>query len=164
MNKKRLEVVSAYRRIGLCLESNRCFFSNMSSTMPIENPSPRLDKVVSSCSDAIQSHDQTIRIKLETAQTGLQLPKMTSQKKCLSSKFHKWKRYDKHFFLKTYAWNSTITFFLYGIVWLSFFFVGGQIGWSKFLDLVIYQLFFRLSWKEHRKILKNYFPITFLKC
>ena len=47
----------------------------MSSTMPIENPSPRLDKVVSSCSDAIQPHNQTIRMKLETAQTGLQAAK-----------------------------------------------------------------------------------------
>ena len=69
---KREEVEQLTEELEYALKAINAFFSNMISTMPIENPSPMLDKVVFSCSDAIQSHDQTIRMKLETAQTGLQ--------------------------------------------------------------------------------------------
>ena len=74
-NSKRKQVEQLTEELECALEAINAHMSTMGSTMPIENPSPRLDKMVSSCSDAIQSHDQTIRMKLETAQTGLQAAK-----------------------------------------------------------------------------------------
>ena len=73
-NKKR-EVEQLTEELECALKAINAYFSNMSSTMPFENPSPRLDKVVSSCSDAIQPHNQTLKMKLEKAQTGLQAAK-----------------------------------------------------------------------------------------
>ncbi|XP_063728847.1 uncharacterized protein LOC134856508 [Symsagittifera roscoffensis] len=74
-NKQREEVEQLTEELECALKAINAYFSNMSSTMPIENPSPRLDKMMTSCSDAIQPHDQTIKMKLEIAQTGLQAAK-----------------------------------------------------------------------------------------
>ena len=74
-NRNRELVKELAVELECALHAINVYFSNMCSTLPIPNPLPRLDKFASRCSDAFQSHDQTIRMKLETALTGLQAAK-----------------------------------------------------------------------------------------